>query len=84
VYVVANKDNHPYGLQLSRVKKRWMVGNVQRWWTRYESLKSRQSRMDRREYAESMDRLVLEFPACADGSGIPTPAVVTAKADPKK
>jgi hypothetical protein len=84
VYVVANRDNRPYGLQLSRVKKRWMVGNVQRWWARFESLKAREPRMDRREFAETMDRLVLEFPACADGSGIPTPAVAAAKVDPKK
>jgi hypothetical protein len=84
VYVVSNKDNHPYGLQLSRVKKKWMVGTVQGWWTRYESLKARESRMDRREYIAHMDRLVLEFPACTQGRVVPTPAVATAKADPKK
>lgn len=65
VYVVATTPTETVGLQLSRIRNAWVVGPVQKWWTRYVSLRGTRSRMDYFEYEKAENELLLEFPYCA-------------------
>jgi hypothetical protein len=79
VYVLARKEGHTVGLQLSRFKNRWNLGRVQRWWLEYAALQAREDKMDIREYEQAHQRLLLEFPMCPTGT---TTGTKTAAATP--
>ncbi len=64
VYVVTYVADKAKGLQLSRVKNVWQIGVVQQWWTRYDALQERMTRMDFRAFASARSELFREFPSC--------------------
>lgn len=41
VWIVAFRPDKSFGLRLSKVNNHWMIGPVQRWWLRYDALRSR-------------------------------------------
>lgn len=75
VYVVMLASEKAVGLQLSRVKKVWKVGVVQRWWLRYDALREQMPQMDYRQYVRTESELYREFPICV---GELVPAAKTA------
>ena len=88
VNIVGKYKERMIELQLSRLRNRWSIGRVQRWWLEYAALQAREPLMDRREYEKARNLRVLDFPVCPDGgSSAPTPVTTTAKvsaADVKK
>lgn len=64
VYVVATTASQTVSIQLSRIRNAWVIGPVQRWWTRYEMLAKRDDEMDYREFIDARNQLLLEFPMC--------------------
>jgi len=65
VYILGKFKERIVGMQLSRMKNRWSVGPVQRWWLDYAALQARESQMEWREYERVQGRMLLEFPMCA-------------------
>lgn len=70
VYVVATSSAEPRGLQLSRVKNKWIVGTVQKWWLRYEELLAKQPTLDWLEFGRAANALAHDFPVCGLGSKV--------------
>ena len=71
VYVVASTHDNARGLQLSRLKDKWMVGVVQQWWLRRDELLLHKPKPDaelteRHRFAQALHVLYSEFPRCAD------------------
>jgi hypothetical protein len=64
VYIVANGADKSSGLQLSRIKNAWVVGQIQQWWIRYDALRARRTSMDWRAYDGSEAELLRELPQC--------------------
>jgi hypothetical protein len=79
VTIVGRYKDHAVEIQLSRLRNRWSIGRVQRWWLDYAALQAREPLMDRREYEKASRIKVLEFPMCPDGAA-PAPATDTATA----
>lgn len=69
VYILANRSETTLGLQLSRIKNKWTVGDVQRWWLRHEDLEARAPKMDWQEYQDALTLLVRDFPQCTGAFG---------------
>jgi hypothetical protein len=75
VWVVAHLANRSNGLMLSRIGDHWTIGPLQKWWRRYDRLRSLMSAAlaskatDRfetyREFQEQQNQLQREFPKCA-------------------
>ncbi len=67
VWVVARRaDNTTAGLLLSKVSDHWAIGRVQHWWLMFDDLQSRNRAFESAsEYQQAQDRLIDEFPACA-------------------
>jgi hypothetical protein len=67
VWIVAQRADRSDGLLLSRIKNRWVIGPVQRWWLAYAAFErdSRASKLHYFEYAIANSRFVDSFPACA-------------------
>jgi hypothetical protein len=72
VYILGKYEERIVGMQLSRMKNRWSIGRVQRWWLDYAALQARQPQMERAAYEQARGRMLLEFPMC--------PAAVTVDA----
>lgn len=73
VYVVASTQDDSKGLQLSRLKHKWMVGVVQQWWLRHDELQLHKPKpgaelTERHRYAQALHVLYSEFPRCVDKS----------------
>jgi hypothetical protein len=68
VYIVGRYKDRHIGLQLSRVKNKWNVGRVQRWWLEYAALQARETVMERTVYDEAHARKLLDFPMCVGGA----------------
>jgi len=71
VFVVASTQDDAKGLQLSRLKDKWMVGVVQQWWLRRDDLQAHKPKpgaelTERYRYAQAMHVLYSEFPRCVD------------------
>jgi hypothetical protein len=64
VYILAESGQTSKGLQLSRIKNSWIVGNVQQWWLRFDELRSRVNKMDADAYWSARSELLREFPSC--------------------
>jgi hypothetical protein len=64
VYILAESGQTSKGLQLSRIKNSWIVGNIQQWWLRYDELRARRNKMDFDAYWSARNELLREFPAC--------------------
>jgi hypothetical protein len=64
VYIVANGADKSSGLQLSRIKDAWVVGQIQQWWIRYDALRARRASMEWRAYDASEAELLRELPQC--------------------
>lgn len=65
VWIVAYRPDRSFGLLLSKVNKHWVIGPVQRWWLRYDSLRSRERNpASYAAYLEAERRLIEGFPAC--------------------
>jgi hypothetical protein len=76
--IVGKYKDHSIEIQLSRLRNRWSIGRVQRWWLDYAALKAREPLMDRREYEKAHGTKVLEFPLCPDvASASPLKTAVT-------
>jgi hypothetical protein len=67
VSIVGKYGDHSIEIQLSRLRNRWSIGRVQRWWLDYAALKAREPLMDHREYEKARGIKVLDFPMCPDG-----------------
>jgi len=67
-FLVGKVDGHSVGLQLSRVKNRWDVSRVQKWWFEYGELLAREPAMTRQEFTSARHVKLLEFPQCAASS----------------
>ena len=76
VYIVANGSDRSSGLQLSRVRNTWVVGNIQQWWLRYDALRARRISMDWRAYESSEAELLRELPQCV-GELVPATTAAT-------
>jgi hypothetical protein len=76
VSIVGEYRDHAIEIQLSRLRNRWSIGRVQRWWLDYAALQAREPLMDRREYEKARGIKVLEFPMCPETA--PASAVKTA------
>ena len=74
VYIVAETGQTSKGLQLSRIKNSWTVGNVQQWWFKYDELNTKANKKDYLAYIEALNALYREFPGCV---GELVPAVNT-------
>lgn len=68
VNIVGRYKDRFVEVQLSRLRNRWSIGRVQRWWLEYAALQAREPLMDRREYEKARNLRVLEFPMCPDGA----------------
>ena len=85
VFIVAEKPGKSVGLQLSRIKNSWVVGNVQQWFLRYEALRAQQKEMGYERFDEAEGELLREFPSCvgelvpAENTTASTPKVETKK-----
>jgi hypothetical protein len=64
VYVLADAGARSKGLQLSRIRKEWKVGDVQKWWLGYDRLLEVRDSMDRQTYEQAAFKLAREFPVC--------------------
>jgi hypothetical protein len=74
VWVVAHRANRSNGLMLSRIGGHWTIGPLQKWWRRYDQLRSQMSAAlasmatDRfetyRKFQEQQNILRQEFPSC--------------------
>jgi hypothetical protein len=67
VYVLADAGSRTVGLQLSRIEKKWKVGEVQKWWLANDRLLAKRDTMDPIEFHNAMMKLAREFPVCAGG-----------------
>jgi hypothetical protein len=76
VNIVGRYKDRFVEIQLSRLRNRWSIGRVQRWWLEYAALQAREESMDRREYEKARNLRVLDFPMCPDGG--------SSAADPKR
>ncbi len=68
VYIIGRYQDRQIGLQLSRVKHKWNVGRVQRWWLEYAALQAREKVMERTVYDQAHARKLLDFPMCVGGA----------------
>ena len=66
--IVGKYKDHSIEIQLSRLRNRWSIGRVQRWWLEFAALQAREPLMDRREFDKARSIKVLEFPMCPDGA----------------
>ena len=83
VNIIGKYKDRMIELQLSRLRNRWSIGRVQRWWLEYAALQAREPLMDRREYEKARNLRVLDFPMCPDGGpSAPAPVSTTAKVSP--
>jgi hypothetical protein len=80
VYIVAETPQSSKGLQMSRVRNAWVVGNVQQWWLKHDELTARSGKMNYEKYESAMSELVRDFPICV---GELVPAENTTAATPK-
>ena len=74
VWVVAHRANRSDGLMLSRNGGHWTIGPLQKWWLRYDQLRSQMSaalasmatnRFETyRKFQEQQNILQQEFPSC--------------------
>lgn len=74
VWVVAHRANRSNGLMLSQIYGNWMIGPVQKWWLRYDRLRSQMNaalasgepnRFEAyRKLQEQQNQLHREFPSC--------------------
>jgi hypothetical protein len=64
-YLVARFNGKAVGLQLSRLKNRWDVSRVQKWWLEYAALLARQEEMTALDFMNHRHLKLLEFPQCA-------------------
>lgn len=85
VFIVAEKPGKSVGLQLSRIRNAWVVGNVQQWFLRYDALRAQQKEMDYDRFYRAEGELLREFPACV-GELVPAENTTasTSKAETKK
>jgi hypothetical protein len=74
VSIVGRYKDRFVEVQLSRLRNRWSIGRVQRWWLEYAALQAREPSMDRREYEKARNLRVLDFPMCPDGAARATAA----------
>jgi hypothetical protein len=83
VNIVGRYKDRFVEVQLSRLRNRWSIGRVQRWWLEYAALQAREPSMDRREYEKARTQRLLDFPMCPDGApSAADPERSIAKADP--
>lgn len=73
-YLVSEFNGRPVGLQLSRVRNRWDVSRVQKWWLEYSAVLAREDVMTRLDFENARHLKLLEFPQCA----------TAARAEPQK
>ncbi|HEU5135011.1 MAG TPA: hypothetical protein VFU13_07690 [Steroidobacteraceae bacterium] len=64
VYIIAETGQTSKGLQLSRIKNSWTVGNVQQWWLRHDELLARSKKWDYAKLESALNELYGEFPIC--------------------
>lgn len=64
VYVLADAGAQSKGLQLSRIRNEWKVGDVQKWWLGYSRLLEVRDSTDRQAYEQAAFKLAREFPVC--------------------
>jgi hypothetical protein len=85
VYIVAETPQSSKGLQMSRVRNAWVVGNVQQWWLKHDELTAKSGKMNYEKYESAMNELVRDFPMCV-GELVPAKntTAATPKAEPKK
>lgn len=85
VYIVAETPQSSKGLQMSRVRNAWVVGNVQQWWLKHDELTAKSGKMHYEKYESAMNELVRDFPMCM-GELVPAEntTAATLKAEPKK
>lgn len=79
VFVVATTPTQTVSVQLSHIRNAWVVGPVQKWWTRFSELKARQPDMDYREFIDARRRLLLDFPMCVGKDDPVEPLKTTAQ-----
>ncbi len=87
VYVVASTVDDTKGLQLSRLKDQWVVGVVQQWWFRRDSLQRPRADaglVERYRYEQALHVLYSEFPRCLDDVAPANTTASTQKAELKK
>lgn len=65
VYVLADAGTESKGLQLSRIRNEWTVGDLQKWWLNYARLLEKRDSMEYSEFADAEFRLAREFPVCS-------------------
>jgi len=75
VTIVGKYRDQEMEIQLSRLRNRWSIGRVQRWWIEYAALRAREPLMDPREYAKARDLRIAEFPMCPGGAAKPAASV---------
>ena len=68
VNIIAKYQDRFIEVQLSRLRNRWSIGRVQRWWLEFAALQAREPLMDRREYEKARNMRVLDFPMCPDAA----------------
>ncbi len=84
VYIVGRYKDRHVGLQLSRIRNKWSIGRVQRWWLDYAALLAREKTMDRSLYDQAHARQLLEFPMCTRGANADRTAAAAAPAPSTK
>jgi hypothetical protein len=65
LYVMATANGATLGVQLSKGRNGWVVGDVQKWWLRYQRLLDQRSEMDWKNFQDAEMVLVLDFPTCS-------------------
>lgn len=69
VWVIATRREKSYGLQLSKIDKRWTVGPVQRWWHRKDTLRP-ESFPTYAAFERAEEALIGEFPVCVKAGAL--------------
>lgn len=64
VYIVAETAQSSKGLQMSRIRNAWVVGNVQQWWMKRDALNDEFKKVGFEKYQEKIAELYRDFPTC--------------------
>ena len=80
VYIVAETPQSSKGLQMSRVRNAWVVGNVQQWWLKHDELSAKRRRWAMRSTRAQRANSLRDFPMCV---GELVPAENTTASTPK-
>lgn len=79
VFVVATTPTQTVSVQLSRIRNAWVVGPVQKWWTRFSELEARRPEMGYYKFNDARRQLLLDFPMCVGKDDSVEPLKTTAQ-----